>query len=112
MELVGSSGRTVSRSFCAPSRGTDAHPSLPRARPSIASRPRGRIVARICRVLADRSVNIADLQSQTLPSPSGGAIYRMSILAEVPDRLDAAELEKALDEAGQSIGVEVRLATA
>jgi glycine cleavage system transcriptional repressor len=73
---------------------------------------RAGIVARICRVLADRSVNIADLQSQTFPAPSGGAIYRMSILAEVPDRLDTAELEKALDEAGQSIGVEVRLATA
>jgi hypothetical protein len=29
----------------------------------------------------------------------------------VPDRLDVAELGKALDDAGQSIGVEVRLAT-
>jgi glycine cleavage system transcriptional repressor len=72
---------------------------------------RAGIVARICRVLADRRVNIADLQSRTLPSPSGGAIYRMSIHAEVPDRLDVAELGKALDDAGQSIGVEVRLAT-
>jgi glycine cleavage system transcriptional repressor len=73
---------------------------------------RAGIVARICRLLADRGVNIADLQSATLPSPSGSAIYRMAILAEVPDRMDIAEFEKALDEAGQSIGVEVRVAAA
>jgi glycine cleavage system transcriptional repressor len=73
---------------------------------------RAGIVARICRVLADRSVNIADLQSRTLPGPSGVAIYRMSILAEVPDRLDRQELEKALDEEGRAIGVEVELTAA
>jgi glycine cleavage system transcriptional repressor len=70
---------------------------------------RAGIVARICRVLADRSVNIADLHSETVPGLSGAAIYRMSILAEVPERLDPEELAKALDEAGQSIGVEVEL---
>jgi glycine cleavage system transcriptional repressor len=70
---------------------------------------RAGIVARICRVLADRKVNIADLHSQTAPGLSGAAIYQMSILAEVPERLDTQELSKALDEAGQSIGVEVEL---
>jgi glycine cleavage system transcriptional repressor len=73
---------------------------------------RAGIVARICRVLADRGVNIADLQSRTIPSPSGGSIYSMTILAEVPDRLEVPDLAKALDEAGRSIGVEVRLAPA
>jgi glycine cleavage system transcriptional repressor len=70
---------------------------------------RAGIVARVCRVLADRGVNVADLRSETIPSPSGSALYRMSLIAEVPDRLDATELAKSLDEAGRSIGVEVRL---
>lgn len=73
---------------------------------------RAGIVAKICRVLASQQVNIADLQSGTLPSPSGGAIYRMTILAEVPEPLEIADLEKALDEAGASIGVDVRLTSA
>ena len=60
-------------------------------------------------MLADSGVNIADLNSGTIPSPSGASLYRMAIVAEVPDRLDTAGLAKALDEAGQSIGVEVRL---
>jgi glycine cleavage system transcriptional repressor len=70
---------------------------------------RAGIVAQLCRVLATHQVNIADLHSGTLPSPSGSAIYRMTILAEVPDRLEITDLEKSLDEAGASIGVEVRL---
>ena len=70
---------------------------------------RAGIVAQLCRVLASQQVNIADLQSGTLPSPSGSAIYRMTILAEVPDRLEISDLEKALDEAGSSISVEVHL---
>ncbi len=70
---------------------------------------RAGIVSGLCRVLADRGINIADLQSRTLPSPSGSSIYRMTILSEVPDRLDMGELEKSLDETGQRIGVDVRL---
>ncbi len=70
---------------------------------------RAGIVARICRVLADRGVNIADLESATLPSPSGVALYRMSIRAEVPQTLAIAELEKSLEEAGSEIGVDVTL---
>lgn len=70
---------------------------------------RAGIVARVCRTLAERAVNIADLQSETVPSPSGSALYRMTILAEVPEQLATPELRKALDEAGETIGVEVRL---
>jgi glycine cleavage system transcriptional repressor len=70
---------------------------------------RAGIVARICRVLADRGVNIADLQSATVPSPSGGALYRMTILAEVPASEPGAELAKALEQAGSAIGVDVSL---
>jgi glycine cleavage system transcriptional repressor len=70
---------------------------------------RAGIVARICRVLADHSVNIADLESSTLPSPSGVALYRMSIVAEVPRTIDPGELAKALEQAAVEIGIDVTL---
>lgn len=70
---------------------------------------RAGIVAGICRTLADRGVNIADLHSETLPSLSGASLYRMGLLVEVPDSQDSADLEKALDEAGGRLGVEVTL---
>lgn len=73
---------------------------------------RAGIVAGICRVLADHGVNIADLNSSTLPSPSGSAIYRMAVKAEVPATLDPARLAKALEERGAELGVEVTLAPA
>ena len=70
---------------------------------------RAGIVANVCRALADRSVNVADLSSSTLASPSGSAIYRLSILAEVPESAEVSELERSLDEVGQTMGIEVRL---
>ena len=70
---------------------------------------RAGIVERVCRVLANRGVNIADLHSSTLPSPTGTPIYHMTVIGEVPDPVDAAELAKALDEAGDELGIEVRL---
>ncbi len=73
---------------------------------------RAGIVARVCRVLADRSINIADLNSATVPSPSGAPLYRMTVTAEVPDSLDPGELGKALDEVGSGLGLEVTLAPA
>src|SRR5262245_40326959 len=45
---------------------------------------RAGIVARICRVLADHRVNIADLESASVPTPSGAVLYRMTIRGEVP----------------------------
>ena len=73
---------------------------------------RAGIVAGICRTLADFHVNIADLHSNAMPSPSGAAVYRMKVLAEVPDSLDPARLAKALEERGAGLGVEVSLAPA
>jgi glycine cleavage system transcriptional repressor len=73
---------------------------------------RAGIVAGICRTLADHSVNIADLHSTSMPSPSGAAIYRMNVLAEVPDSLDPARLAKALEARGAELGVEVSLVSA
>jgi glycine cleavage system transcriptional repressor len=73
---------------------------------------RAGIVAGICRALADHHVNIADLRSSTLPSPSGAALYRMNVLVEVPDSLDPARLAKALEERGAQLGVDVSIAPA
>jgi glycine cleavage system transcriptional repressor len=73
---------------------------------------RAGIVAGICRTLADHHVNIADLRSSTLPSPSGAALYRMNVLVEVPDSLDPARLAKALEERGAQLGVDVSIAPA
>jgi glycine cleavage system regulatory protein len=79
------------------------------ARISAEGEDRAGIVVRICRRLADLSINIADLRSETQPSPSGSAIYRMSLLVEVPDSVNAKEFSSALDEVGREIGVEVRV---
>jgi len=73
---------------------------------------RAGIVAGICRTLADHQVNIADLRSSTVPSPSGAALYRMNVLVEVPDSLDPARLAKALEERGAQLGVDVSIAAA
>ncbi len=70
---------------------------------------RAGIVARICRTLADLRVNIADLRSTSLPSPSGAALYGMTLAVEVPETLDIADLQKALDEVGAQLGLEVGL---
>ncbi len=70
---------------------------------------RAGIVARLCRVLADQRVNIADLESSSVPTPSGTSVYRLSIRGEVPDTLDPNVLRKALEEAGEAIGVDVTL---
>lgn len=70
---------------------------------------RAGIVARVCRVLADRSVNIADLRSEPVPTPSGSALYRLSVTAEIPEPLDQAELRAALDALEDELALEIRL---
>ncbi len=68
---------------------------------------RAGIVARICRALADLKVNIADLRSTSLPSPSGASLYGMTVAAEVPETLDISQLQKTLDEVAAELGLEV-----
>ena len=70
---------------------------------------RAGIVARICRTLADEKVNISDLVSETIPSPSGAALYRMTVEIEVPDGVAADALANALEAAGHEIDVDVTL---
>ena len=70
---------------------------------------RAGIVARLSRELADLGVNIADLQSRGLPSPSGVPQYRMLLRIEVPDTVPDPDLSKALSRAGAEIGIDVSL---
>jgi len=70
---------------------------------------RAGIVARICRALADLHVNIADLQSRQVPTPSGATFYRMTLAIEVPQSLPERELRQALEKEALELRVEVEL---
>lgn len=70
---------------------------------------RAGIVASLCRVLADRSVNIAELTSRSRPGPGGSPNYELEILAEVPESLDARELREALESEGDRLVIDVGL---
>ena len=68
------------------------------------------IVAAICRVLAERSVNITELSSRSRPGPGGSPHYEMKILAEVPDTLELGELREALEAEADRLVIDVTLA--
>jgi glycine cleavage system transcriptional repressor len=70
---------------------------------------RAGIVASLCRVLADRSVNVAELSSRSRPGPGGSPHYELSILAEVPESSDARELREALEREADRLVVDVAL---
>lgn len=67
------------------------------------------IVAGVCRVLAERGVNIAELATRSRPGPGGSPHYEMEILAEVPGRTDTEELRRALDAQADRLVVDVSL---
>ena len=70
---------------------------------------RAGIVAGICRVLADRGVNIAELTTRSRSGPGGAASYELSILAEVPESLESRTLREALDAEGDRLVIDVAL---
>jgi glycine cleavage system transcriptional repressor len=70
---------------------------------------RAGIVASLCRVLAQRSVNIAELATHSRPGPGGSPHYSLSILAEVPDSTDTRELREALEAEADRLVVDVSL---
>jgi glycine cleavage system transcriptional repressor len=74
-----------------------------------AGEDRAGIVANVCRVLADRGVNVAELDSRSRPGPGGSPHYEMTILIEVPERLDTRELREALEFEGDRLVVDVAL---
>jgi len=70
---------------------------------------RAGIVASLCRVLADRGVNIAELATHNRPGPGGSPHYVLSILAEVPESEDVRVLREALEAEADRLVVDVAL---
>ena len=67
------------------------------------------IVAGVCRVLAERSVNIAELTTRSRPGPGGSPHYEMEIAVEVPRRCDVDELRRALEAQADRLVIDVSL---
>jgi glycine cleavage system transcriptional repressor len=72
-----------------------------------AGEDRAGIVASICGVLAEFSVNIADLSTQSRPGPGGSPHYEMTLQAEVPNAVAIRELREALEEAADRLVIDV-----
>jgi len=86
-----------------PAPGTVLH------RLTVAGEDRAGIVASVCRALAERSVNIADLTTRSLPGPGGSPHYQMTMDVEVPERLETRELRRALDEVANRLVIDLSL---
>jgi glycine cleavage system transcriptional repressor len=74
-----------------------------------AGEDRAGIVAGLCRVLADRRVNIAELSTRSRPGPGGSPHYEMAITAEVPEDTDTRELREALEREADRLVIDVSL---
>jgi glycine cleavage system regulatory protein len=70
---------------------------------------RAGIVASLCRVLADRGVNIAELSTRSRPGPGGSPHYELDVLAEVPDHVDTRALREALEAEADRLVIDVAL---
>jgi len=70
---------------------------------------RAGIVAGLCGVLAQNSVNIVDLHTESQPGPGGSPHYQMKVSAEVPDSLDPRALRDALEAEADRLVIDVAL---
>ncbi len=70
---------------------------------------RAGIVAGLCRLLADRGVNIAELSTRSRSGPGGSPHYEMTIAAEVPETADIQELRQALEAEADRLVIDVAL---
>jgi glycine cleavage system transcriptional repressor len=74
-----------------------------------AGEDRAGIVAGICRVLAERGVNIAELTSRSRTGPGGEPHYEMGLRVEVPDSSDVRALREALESEADRLVIDVAL---
>ncbi len=74
-----------------------------------AGEDRAGIVAGLCRLLADRGVNIAELSTRSRSGPGGSPHYEMTIAAEVPETADIQELRQALEAEADRLVIDVVL---
>ena len=70
---------------------------------------RAGIVAALCRLLADRGVNIAELSTRSRIGPGGSPHYELTIAAEVPETADIQDLEQALEAEADRLVIDVVL---
>lgn len=70
---------------------------------------RAGIVAGLCGVLSERSVNIAELETKSRPGPGGSPHYQLSMSVEVPESLDSRELRAALEREADRLVIDVSL---
>jgi glycine cleavage system transcriptional repressor len=70
---------------------------------------RAGIVAGLCRVLADRGVNICELSTRSLPGPGGSPHYELRVLAEVPESGDVRALREELAAVADRLVIDVAL---
>ena len=68
------------------------------------------IVARVCRILAERDVTIREMKTYSRPEPeSGTPLYTMRIEMGVPASVEIAALEKALERVAEELKIEITL---
>ncbi len=68
------------------------------------------IVREISRALAERQVNVVEMDSHVSSAPmSGEMIFRARIDAQIPDTLDLADLEETLDDIADHMTLEIDL---
>ena len=74
-----------------------------------AGEDRAGIVASICRVLADRGVNIAELTTRSRPGPGGSPHYELDMHVEIPETVDVREVRDALEAEADRLVIDVAL---
>jgi glycine cleavage system transcriptional repressor len=74
-----------------------------------AGEDRAGIVAGICRVLAERGINIVELASHSRPGPGGSPHFELGVRVEVPESADVRALREALEEQADRLVIDVAL---
>ena len=68
------------------------------------------IVARVCRLLAERDITIREMKTYSRPQPeSGTPIYTMRVEMGIPAPIEIRSLESALERVAEELKIEVAL---
>ena len=71
------------------------------------------IVARVCRVLAERDVTIREMKTLSRPGPETGTqLYTMRIEIGIPEGLDPGTLRRALETVAEDLRIEIAVSEA
>lgn len=86
--------------------GSDAERSVPNHMLTVYAKDRPGLLANTSHILAENDVNITDVQTRLA---SNGGLYVMLFEIEIPETLDAADLEKKLRTAAQELDMTLTL---